>query len=466
MRRAITVIVILVLVVGGSAGIYWYLNEQPASGPEEDFEIATVTGMDLLDRVSATGQVEPEKETRLAFDMSGKVIEVLVSEGDVVAEGQVLARLDSSDLDSRVTQARQALESKEIMLSKAQEPASTEDIEAALADLESAEANYQKVLDGPTENDLIIARADLERAEAALKKAQTDYDRVSWLGGIEAMPQSVALEQATIDYERALASYRKVEEGPTESDIKAAEAQVIRAQTTMDTLLDRPKAEDVELARIDVEAARDALAEAEADLDDAVMKAAHDGTVASVTAKAQEWVTAGSPVITLMDASQVHVDVLVDEVDVGKVREGLQVSLTLDSFPDGELAGHVDFIAPIPTDEAGLISYKVSIFLEPSDLPVRVGMTANAEIVTREVQGALVVPNRAIEVDRDSGRYYVAKLVDGVPARTEIELGLRGETHSQVVSGLEDGDEFAIMTVSGRDRLRAMFESGPPGGGP
>ena len=170
--------------------------------------------------------------------------------------------------------------------------------------------------------------------------------------------------------------------------------------------------------------------------------------------------TGGSPVITLMDASQVHVDVLVDEVDVGKIREGQQAGLTLDSFPDRELAGHVDFMAPTPTDEAGLISYKVSIALEQNDLPVRVGMTANAEIVTREVQGALVVPNRAIEVDRDSGRYYVAKLVNGVPARTEIELGLRGETHSQVVSGLEDGDEFAIMTVSGRDRLRAVFEGG------
>jgi HlyD family secretion protein len=221
MRRAITVIVILVLVVGGSAGVYWYLNEQPASGPEEDFETATVTRMDLLDRVSATGQVEPEIEIGLAFDMSGKVVELSVSEGDVVAEGQMLARLDSSDLASRVTQARQALESKEIMLSKAQEPPSAEDIEAARAELESAEANYQRVLDGPTEDDLIIARADLQNAEAALKQAQTDYDRVSWIGGIEAMPQSVALEQATIAYERALATYRKASEGPTDSDIKA-----------------------------------------------------------------------------------------------------------------------------------------------------------------------------------------------------------------------------------------------------
>jgi HlyD family secretion protein len=169
-------------------------------------------------------------------------------------------------------------------------------------------------------------------------------------------------------------------------------------------------------------------------------------------------VTAGGPVITLVDVLQIHVDVLVDEVDVGKVREGQPVSLSLDSFPDEELTGRVDFIAPAPTNDSGLISYKVTIGLEPNDLAVRVGMTANADIVTREEQGTLVVPNRAIEVDRDSGQYYVAKLVDGVPARTEIELGLRGETHSQVVSGLEDGDEFAIMTVSGRDRLRAVFE--------
>jgi HlyD family secretion protein len=458
MRRAITIIVILVLVIGGSAGVYWYLNQQPTSGTDEDLETGTVTRMDLLERVSATGQVEPEKETKLAFDMSGKVVEVLVLEGDVVKEGQALARLDADDLETRATQARQALESKEIMLTKAQEPASAEDIEAALADLESAEAAYQKVLEGPTENDLIIARADLERAEAALKKAQSDYDQVSWIGGIEAMPQSVALEQATIDYERALASYRKVEESPTDSDIKSAEAQVTRAQTTLETLGDRPKAEDVELAKLDVEMARDALVEAEADLEDAVLEAPHAGTIATAAVESEEWVSGGNPVITLIDASKVHVDVLVDEVDVGKVREGQQVDLTLDSFPDEELSGHVDFIAPAPTNEAGLISYKVSIDLESNDLPVRMGMTANAEIVTHEELGALVVPNRAIEVDRDDGRYYVAKLEDGVPARTEIELGLRSETHSQVISGLEEGDEFAIMTVSSRDRLRAVFE--------
>jgi len=72
----------------------------------------------------------------------------------------------------------------------------------------------------------------------------------------------------------------------------------------------------------------------------------------------------------------------------------------------------------------------------------------------------LVVPNRAIQIDRETGKAYVDKMVNGEPVRTEIRLGLRNEVQSQVLEGLQDGDVIAIRTANRRDRLQQLFFGG------
>ena len=78
---------------------------------------------------------------------------------------------------------------------------------------------------------------------------------------------------------------------------------------------------------------------------------------------------------------------------------------------------------------------------DPVDAPLRVGMSATAIITTAEVDDAIVVPNRFIQLDRESGKASVYKLVDGEPVRQEVELGLRNERASQIVAGVDAGDE-------------------------
>jgi hypothetical protein len=73
----------------------------------------------------------------------------------------------------------------------------------------------------------------------------------------------------------------------------------------------------------------------------------------------------------------------------------------------------------------------------------------------------VVVPNRAVSVDRSAGEpvAYVEKVNEqGNPTRVEVELGLRNDTVSQVLSGLEEGDRIAIRSTSGRERLQQVFE--------
>jgi HlyD family secretion protein len=450
MKRLLVVLAVLMVISGAGGGAYWYFNRPAETPAVPAFQVETVTRSDLMETVDAVGQVTPKTETGLAFAAGGKVIEVAVGKGDAVTEGQVLATLDPSDLESAVLQAQQALTAKQIALAKAEKAASSEEVQTAQAKLQSAQAAYQELAAGPTEDELIIAAASLKKAEAAVKEAQANYDRVAWRGGTEAMSESVALEQVTIDYESALASYRQASRGPTESELKSAEAQITEAQATLDGLLEGTAAEDLELARLEVDQAQTTLDEAEAGLQDAVLVAPYDGIITSVDVTPEGWVSANSAVMTLADPSLLHVDVMVDEMDVASVQQGQRAMVTLDAFPDQALQGRVASIAPSGTDESGLIAYEVSVGFDPGDVALRMGMTAGVEIVTREAAGALVIPEQAVITDPQSGKSFVLKLGGdaGRPTRTEIQVGAKTGTQIQVLSGLEQGDQVAVMTAT------------------
>jgi hypothetical protein len=87
-------------------------------------------------------------------------------------------------------------------------------------------------------------------------------------------------------------------------------------------------------------------------------------------------------------------------------------------------------------------------------------MSATAIITTAEVDDVVLIPNRYITLDRDTGKAYVYRLVNGQPALQEVELGLRNERESQILAGLDAGDTIALITQSGAEQLRALFGGG------
>jgi HlyD family secretion protein len=336
------------------------------------------------------------------------------------------------------------------------------DIAAAEADLASAKANYEKVKTGPTEDELIVAKADMEKAAIAVQKAQAEYDQVAWRPGVSALPQSAALQQASIDYERAKANYQQIVQPPTESELKSAWAQIVQAQTNLDKLRKNPEPEDVAIAQAQLDQAQAQLEEAQLKLEKAVITAPFDGVVASLGAKVGEMVSSGTPLVVLVDLSQFHIDVEIDEIDISQIAVGQEILITLDALPDEEIAGHVEAIAPTASSaDGGVVSYVVTVAIEPTDALLRPGMSTNTTITTARNENALLVPNRYIQIDRESGKMYVERLEeDGLTSRVEIETGMRSEFDSEVVAGLEEGDTLVLRSLSGRERLQRTF--GPP----
>jgi len=466
MKRVITIVLILGVVLGLTWLSYQTFGGQAIqkqAADDADMEKFVVKRDVIEATVSATGSIAPEAEITLTFESGGKVEEIPVEKGQMVEAGDPLAKLETASLELQVAQAQATLTLNEARLQQAMKEADAGDIVAAEAELASAKANYEKVKAGPTEEELIVAKADMEKAAIALQKAQAEYDEVAWVPGLSALPQSAALQQASIDYERAKANYEQIAQPPTESELKSAWAQVVQAQTQLDKLRKNPEPEEVAIAQAQVDQAQAQLEEAQLKLKKAVITAPFDGVVASLGAKVGEMVSSSTPMVVLVDISTFHIDVEIDEIDISQIAVGQEVLITLDALPDEEIAGHVEAIAPTASadGDGGVVSYVVTVAIEPTDALLRAGMSTNTTITTARNENALLVPNRYIQIDREDGKMYVERLEeDGLTSRVEIETGMRSEFDSEVVAGLEEGDTVILRSLSGRERLERTF--GPP----
>jgi HlyD family secretion protein len=517
MKRVVIILLVLAVVIGVTVAGYQLLNPKPYSiADDPDVEVIDIQRDTIVSTINATGRIEPEGEVQLEFEAGNSIVaDVLVDRGQYVTAGMVLARLESSQLELAVKQAVADLTRAEAQLEQLYEPALAEDvasaraavvsaqanldhvlagprpdeIESAQAAVASAQANLDKVLDGLSEDDITVAAANLRRAEIALQDAQWAYDQVAFRGDIGSLPQSAQLEQATIDYETALANYNLAVRGATEADIAAARSQLAQAESNLARLLESPTEADVEAARSQlaqaeanlarllkepngaevaaaqaaVDVAQIGLEQAELNLEKASLVSPIDGVVNEVNVKRGEQPPIGQAAMTITDASAFHIDVEVDEIDIGRVAPDQSVIVAVDAIPDEDFTGHVAEVSPGPMQGAssGIVAYEVTINLDSDDPRLRTGMTSDATIETERMEGVLVVPNRAVSVDRSGGEpvAYVEKVgEDGNPARTEVELGLRNETLSQVLSGLEVGDQIVIRGRSRRDQLQQIFQ--------
>nr|MBI2904362.1 HlyD family efflux transporter periplasmic adaptor subunit [Chloroflexota bacterium] len=140
-----------------------------------------------------------------------------------------------------------------------------------------------------------------------------------------------------------------------------------------------------------------------------------------------------------------HVDVSVDETEVGGVTVGDTADLTFNSLPDTTLKGTVTAIEPLGQVVQGLVKYTVRVDLATSDPRVLLGMTADVQITTHVDEGALAVPFDAVQLD-DSGEYVNRIKADGTMERVDVKSGeVQGE--QVVVTGaLQPGDKVQLVT--------------------
>jgi HlyD family secretion protein len=419
--------------------------QQTAVATPEGTQTAVVKRGTLTVSVDATGSVAPESRLELSFKSAGQVAQIMVKEGDQVEAGDVLARLDTADLEQALIQAQASLAINEAQLAQTEAGSSAEDLASAQAALESVLADYEKTKAGPTQEDIIVDEADMEKARIALEKAQADYDKIAWRPGIGATSQASTLQQASVDYEQARAQYELTVGHPTDSELKQAAAQVAQARATLAALEKKPTPEELAIARDQVTQAQATLTQAQLNLGGATLVAPFAGTVADVSIEVGQMVNSGTSVIVLTDLTSYYVDLYIDETDIGQVQVGQPVTITLDAFPNEDLKGEVTAIKSIGTVSGGIVTYEVRVDMAPTEVPMRADMTASATVVIEEKENVLQVPNRAIR--HEGNVKYVEVLAGTEVQRVAVATGISNDTVTEVTAGLKEGDRV-VTTVA------------------
>ena len=311
-----------------------------------------------------------------------------------------------------------------------------------------AEISYQQAQEGATEETIAAAQASVAAAEAQVINAQVQLDDVA---------NQKAQAEAAVAQAQAAVKQAESMVAQAEAGVQQAEAAVAQAEANLAMLLKGASEEQIAIAEAQVEQARIALEEARDNLAKATLVAPFDGIVTAVYVEVGEW--ASGLAVDLMDPSSLEVVLDVDEMDIGSLSIGQQAAVTLESWPDEELTGKIISIAPKATKSVSEIAtYEVHLSLDAGGLPVRAGMTANAELITAYRENALLVPNRAIIADRQAGKYYVNLIQGDKVVKTEVTIGLRDKDYTEITSGLQEGDRLLIGEVS----EKLDFREGPP----
>lgn len=565
--------VALIVAVAATAGVGYlaYQRLTPTPLTVEKNTVRAARG-DLVATVSSTGTVVSTATSRLAFKSVGRVAEVMVTVGDTVEAGQVLATQDTADLELAIDQAganvranqaklqatlagpkaedliaaEAALEAAQARLASMREGSRPEDIFAARAGLESAtvklqqleagprtedvavaqagvrstrasldsaRAKLQQLLAGPSQSDLANAESGLSRARADRLSAQANATKVRTsptpqpAEAIIAADAGIAAADANV--KAAQAKLQQLRTGPTQADTLAAQTAILAAEDNLRSeeaklqqLLAGPEQSELAAARAGLAQAQNTLAlkvipytdaeilaqeqavkqaqanletkrlpysdadiltaqagvvKAQADLATAVsnlagatLAAPFDGMVSAVNLSVGETATttgSNPSSVTVVDPSQVRVDVQVDEADIARIAIGVPARLTFDALPGRRFEGPVSAVAPTGSLTQGVVGYLVSIDIR-NPRGIRPGMTAVAEIIYDQRQDALVVPNRAIS--RQGRDRFVEVVTPAGTERRRVEVGMTSDQSTEIVAGLEEGEEVVIPLTQAR----------------
>ncbi len=442
--RRIIAIVAVAVIAAGAWFAYDSRREVEAQLPD-GATTARVARQDLDAVVTGTGSVTPERSQPLYFGSAGTIAEVYIAEGDLVRKGDILARLDTTDLDLALSQAESALHASEATLLRTQKPPSAEDIAAAQAAVTAAQANVTQLRAGPDSIERQLADLAVQQAKNSLYGAQGNRDATNASpaasGGARASAEAQVLN-AEVAVTIAELQREQLLQPLDASALRSAESQVAQAEASLARLLATPADEDVRAAEAQVEQARINVEIAQNRLDDATLLAPFDGQIGAWNVREGDTVAMTSPVGTLLDTTAFHVDLSIDETEISKIVAGQRATLSLDAYPATLIEGTVSQVALLGTSAQGIVTYRVEITLSDMDVEIRPLMTAAVDIVVATKNGALVIPNRALR--RDSTGKYVEMLLSGEVSRADVVTGLSNDAVTEIVSGLEEGQEIIV----------------------
>ena len=442
MRRTVTVVVLLAVIVGGLYAASVARKPAPPSPTTEEIwesegipvQTEAVIRGDMDRTIEVTGDVEALSKVVLSAKIPGRVAKVYVREGDKVSPGQTVVMLDQEDALSNLKQARAQLSAARAMLSQAQTSArvtkiqTDAGIEQAKANLEAAQATLKVVQDPARSQEKLSAENAVASAKANLDLATADRTRYKKLleeGAISQSAYDVVNSRylvAKANYDSAKQNLSLIKEGGRTENVLSAKSGVQIAEEQLRTAKANAaqnllRQEDIKAAQASVQQAQAAVDLAEQQVSYTYIKSPIPGQIASRMVEPGQVVGAGQALADAVNLDSVFFKGDVSETALAEVAKGQKVRVRIDAVEGRVFAGVLDAIYPKGSSQSR--NFPARIKITDTDGAVMPGMFARGQIVTGLYENAVLVPKSAIE-ERQGTKMVFAVGPDAAAKRYDV----------------------------------------------
>lgn len=409
-------------------------------------------------RITASGKIVPVQSVNISPKNPGVLGQLYVEQGDRVQQGQIIARMDVGDIQAQILQSRANLAQAQAQLDEARAGSRPQEIAQAKARVAQAEAQLSAARAGNRDQEIGQAQAQVESAKAQVNLTQARVNRYRELTrqGATSIDQ---LEQYISEDKRAKASLEEAEKrlsllqsGTRSEEISAKEAAVTEAQAALVLLQNGTRPEEIAQRQAALKAAQAQLKAAQVKLEDTIIRAPFSGIVTQKYANIGAFVTPTTSASTSASATSSSIvavarglEVLaqVPEADIGRIKQGQQVEIFADAYPDEVFKGHVRLIAPEAVVEQGVTSFQVRVALDTGTDKLRSGLNVDLTFLGDRLSNALVLPTVAIVTEKGKTGVLVPD-ANNKPQFQEVTVGAQIQDQTQVLAGVKAGDRVFI----------------------
>lgn len=375
-------------------------NSNKSAPTSQNYTSETSKKTNIETYYSFTGNIQSKDEKQIIADKMIKIKELRVKEGDIVHVGDVLYTVDISDMDANLKQAA--------------------------ASVELAQINYNNAKDGMADQQLIQLEAAVSSAKLSYDDAAKNLERMQALydeGGIAEQTLEQAKTQCALakqQYETASANYNLTKDKQINVSVETAAAQLKQAQAAYETVKNQ--------------------------VGDSEVFATVNGEVKKVYASENITTMAGSPIMDIVDYSEMKAVVKVDEYDMGAVSVGSNVTVRVDALGKGYNGVITKISKEATTSKVGTSLNEISYYL--ADVAVEdgtdlyTGMSVEVKVPNQSVEGAVVISMKALQFDDENNPFVYSKNEKGEIYQKPVKIGINNGVQVEIKEGVQEGEQI------------------------
>ncbi|MEH2354174.1 efflux RND transporter periplasmic adaptor subunit [Nostoc sp.] len=409
-------------------------------------------------RITASGKVVPVQSVNISPKNPGVLSQLYVEQGDRIQQGQILARMDSAGIEAQRSQYRANLAQSQAQLAQALAGSRPQEIAQARARLAQSQAQLAAAKAGNRPQEIAQSQSQVDAAQARVNYTSEQVKRYEYLYK-EGAEKKQLLDQAISDDKSARANLEEakkrfslVQSGTRSEEIDQRQAAVNEARAALVLLEDGTRSEEIAQRQAAVASAEAQLKGVQVQLEDTIIRAPLSGIVTQKYAEPGAFVTPTTSASTSASATSSSIvavarglEILaqVPEADLGRIKQGQQVEIVADAYPDRVFKGHVRLIAPEAVVEQGVTSFQVRVALDTGIDKLRSGLNVDLTFLGDRVNNALVLPTVSIVTEKGKTGVLVPD-AKNKPQFREVTVGAQIQNQTQILGGVKEGDRIFV----------------------